>query len=673
MIRLGSPLGDRRTAFLFVGLLACAVYANSLGNRFAYDDQHIVVNNTPIQSWETLPEALVAPYWPVAYGRELGLWRPVTTALLGVQYLAGGGQPFLFHAVNVVVHAGASLLVLALLLELMSVGAALAAALIFAVHPVHVEAVANVVGHSELLSTAAVLAACLVHVRAGPVSRWSSALAVGALYAVGFGAKEGAATLPGLIFLVDAARGRIGLAELPRYVADRWRTYAVMGVIAAGLLWGRYAVLGSIANSLAPLGGQLLEEVPRIWTLGEIWLHYVRLWVFPLDLSSDYSPGVIPVSTGWSVESAVGVALALLLLALTFHAWRRPAMRSGTDTGRVVALGAVWFIVAISPVSNTLFLTGVFLAERTLYLPSVGLAAATGWLLVRLARERRVVARVALVAILVLGTIRTWTRNPTWRDSGAMLSALVRDYPHSGRSQWFLGDAFLRGGHESEALRAYRAAINLLGVDYQLFTEIAKQLMSHEHFRAAERLLTIAADDHPEYPLAHGLLAAIRAEHGDALATESYSRTSLDLYDADPTRHHLLAWALAAQGRFDEARRSRERALELSRAWFWQQYMYEAYARRAAGDSAGAYAAVDSAWRGAVTEAGRRSLDSVSVSEFGLESRREPAAAPDSVPAGPHGGHEPAAVLQVARELQNPTKSMGMQRRSPERHRVIRY
>ena len=397
MIRLGLPHRDGRSAALLVGGIAVLVFANSLTNQYAFDDHHIIVANTAIHSLETLPGALTQPYWPIAYGRELGLWRPVTTGAFGLQWLVGRGSPLVYHIVNVVGHATSAVLVLVLLMHLMSLPAALAAGLLFAVHPVHVEAVANVVGFSEVFSTAALLAACLVHVRSPARSGWSAALAVGVLYALGFGAKESAVTLPGLIFLIDAARQRVAPGDLADYVRDRWRTYTDMAAVAAVLLLGRYEILGSVANPFAPLGASQLEDLPRIWTLGDIWTHYIRLWVFPMDLSADYSPNVIPVSMGWHVTNVLGVVVAIAILVSALVAWRRPEMSPGSVTARTTAFGVVWFIIAISPVSNTLFLAGVTLAERTLYLPSVGLAAASGWLIHRLARDRPRGAWVLLV------------------------------------------------------------------------------------------------------------------------------------------------------------------------------------------------------------------------------------------------------------------------------------
>jgi hypothetical protein len=305
---------DRRAAAGAVALVAGLLFTNSLSNGFAYDDLDIVVRNSAIQSSATLPGALMSPYWPTDYGEELGLWRPVTTALLGLQYLVGGGSPLLFHTVNVLLHVLVCALVVALLWELMSPAAAVVAGVVFAAHPVHVEAVANVVGVAEIVAAAAALSACLIHVRAGPVTGWRTAGAVAALYALGFGAKESAVTLPAIIFLIDAARRTIALGDIAAYLRDRWRLYAAMATAAALLLGTRSVVLGTVADPIGPLGADLLQEVPRIWTLAEIWTHYVRLWVFPMDLASDYAPDVLPISTHWHAANTVGLLLALLLL-----------------------------------------------------------------------------------------------------------------------------------------------------------------------------------------------------------------------------------------------------------------------------------------------------------------------------------------------------------------------
>jgi len=614
--RLAS-LGLRRSAWI-AALVGALVYANSLGNGFAFDDTHAIVNNTAIHSPATLAGALVAPYWPAEAGTQLAIWRPVTTGLFGIEYLLGGGSPLVFHLTNVLVHALVSALVVVLLGSLLPLPAAFLAGLLFAVHPVHSEAVANGVGIAELFSTAAVLGACILHLRSGERSGWVASLGVGGLFVLAFGAKESAVTLPGLVFLLDAARERLGWRDLRDYLARRWRVYAVMAVVAASLLMARLEVLAGSFVPLAPGGAHLLSEIPRIWTLGEIWTHYVRLWVFPQDLASDYTPNVVRVWTAWHLTNTLGVVLVLGILGGALVAWRRAPLGPGSASARAAAFGVVWFGIAVSPVSNTLFLSGILLAERTLYLPTVGLAAASAWLVLRVARHRPAMATGAVAAFVVLGAARTWQRNPTWKDDEAVFFTLMAEHPQSGRSQWLLGDSFIQLGRQSDALRAYRAAAGLLDSHYGLLTHVATKLMDMGRYESADRLLDVAIGDHPEEPLAYRMRAGLRAELGDAAGAERYARAARRLVEADPLREVILAWALASQGSLDEALEWRTKAEAQIRARFWQGFVTDAYFAERQGDTLGVRVALDSAYAAVGTDIGRRALDSLRVNRFGL-------------------------------------------------------
>lgn len=606
-----SPLRSVRSAVLLSVLMAAAFSANSLSNDFAYDDIYIIPENTAIQSLETLPGALVAPYWPGRFGRQLGLWRPTTTALLGLEWAVAGPDPLLYHVVNVLAHMLATGLVVLVLAELMSVSAAFIGGLLFSVHPVHVEAVAYVIGIAEVLPAVLYLGACLIHLKGPGRTSWGRALAMGLLFALAFGAKESAVTLPGVLFLLDAARQRLAFADLRDYVRDRWKVYFVLTAVAAAMLIARFQILGSIAHPFGPLGADILEEIPRIWTLAEVWSNYVRLMVFPLDLSADYSPDVIPISIGWNAANLVGLFLALGTLVGAWVAWRRPAMAKGTDTARAAGFGVVWFIITISPLSNVLFLSGVLLAERTLYLPSVGFVAAAGWLVVRLARDRRTVAVVGLAAMLTFMGWRTWTRNPTWRDNITVFGTLIEDYPHSGRSQWVLGDLFFQQGRSEQGLMAYRAAINILGPHYQLITEISKKLIGAEYYEGAEHLLQFSWRAYPQFSVAPGLLAVIYSEWGMPVETEKYCRIALAVDGDDAVRQHLLAWSLAEQGRWDEAAEARRAAIALGEGDYWQQWVSLAYLQAYAGDTTGARMALDSARTKARAHSAAQQVDSL--------------------------------------------------------------
>ncbi len=617
-----SPLRSARVAAVFAAALAALVYANSILNTFAYDDLNIVLNNPRIHSLATLPSAIAAPYWPGEYAKQLGLWRPVTTALLGLQWALWGSNPTFYHVVNVLAHAGVTALVVLVLAELMSTPTAFVGGLIFAVHPVHVEAVSNVVGVSEMGSAFFFLLACLIHLRGPTTTRWPRAILIAVLYTIGFGIKEGAVTLPAVLFLLDAAQRRIGLEDLGPYLRERWRVYTAIVVAAGAVLAMRYDVLGSIAHPFGPLGADLLKSIPRIWTLATVWSNYVRLWVFPQALSADYSPNVIPIALGWNWLNLAGVAMALSILTISLVLWRRADMRKGRDTARIASFGVVWFIITISPVSNIFFLAGVMLAERTLYLPSVGLSAATAWLFVRYARRRPRVAPALLVLCLALLSLRTWTRTPTWKTNNTVFGRMIADHPESGRSQWVLGDLFMGQGRVHQALVSYRAAIDILGTEYPLLTEIARKLIVLRRYSAAKGLLTYAWRERPKLTVAPSDLAVIASDQGNAHETEHWC--DIALHDGLNTAvcYHLLAWAYATEGRWNAAAEAREKAIARGQGDYWQQWESLGYLQWHRGDTAAARTAFDSAVLRAKGSIALKQVDSLEQALLGPSSAK---------------------------------------------------
>ena len=239
-----SPLRSVRSAAFLAGAAAVLLSANSVLNDFAYDDLPVIVENTALQDLGTLPEALVSPYWPNEYGRDLGLWRPAVTALYGIQWAVWGENPAMFHLVNVLLHGVVTALVVLVLAEIAPLALAFVAGLLFAVHPVHVEAVANVVGLAEVFSSALYLGACLVFLRAGERIALLPGAAITILFVLAFLAKESAVTLPGVLFLLDGARDNVGFKGALSYVRRRWGLYLSLTVAAGLILIGRYAVLG---------------------------------------------------------------------------------------------------------------------------------------------------------------------------------------------------------------------------------------------------------------------------------------------------------------------------------------------------------------------------------------------------------------------------------------------
>jgi len=601
-----SPLRSPRAGALLSAAVGALVYANALGNGFAYDDVQVIRENAAIHELSRLPESLGRPYWANPSGRELGLWRPLTTALFGLQWALWGDEPALFHAVNVVGHAAVSGLAVLLLASLVPAGAAFLGGLLFAVHPVHVEAVSNVVGLAEIASAVFYLGACLLFVRwrrrVGP----GRVAALGLLYALAFLTKESAVTLPGALVLLDLWLDRSRISDLPGYVKGRLGLLLTLSGVAAAILWARTGVLGSVANPYPPLGADILAEVPRIWTVAAVWPHYVRLLVFPLELSPDYSPAVVEILHGWNAANVLGVGLILALLGLAWVAWRADA---GDPEGEIwsgsaaLTLGILWFVITISPISNVFFLSGVLLAERTLYIPSLGFAVGAGWLLRAVGRRtpRGAVAVTAVAGALLAA--RTWTMTPVWRSTATVFEHLLQNHYESGRLQWVLADHLFEDRDDPDrALDVFRLAVGLNGRSYPLMIDVVERLVALERLPQAEALARWTWRDNPGLPQAPGLLAIALAEQGRYAAALEPGRAALEADhpglggpETEALIHHILARAYTELQRWDEAVRHRRATIESGEGYHWMQWRWLAELEARRGDTAAALSALDSA------------------------------------------------------------------------------
>jgi hypothetical protein len=223
--------------------------------------------------------------------------------------------------------------------------------------------------------------------------------------------------------------------------------------VFAGYLMVRARILGAVATrDVAPfIDG--LDTGTRITTAIANWGEYLRLLVYPSDLVVEYAPAVIVATTAADPRFWVGIAVGIGALAVTCWTWRSQPL---------IAMGITWFAVSIAPTSNLVVPIATWLAERFLYLPSVGfslLVAGTFAVLLERVRAWRWSLVALTIAALVPMTIRTWTRNATWQDSETVAQTLLREHPESYRVQWLRAVALWRLERWDDALQAVNAAI----------------------------------------------------------------------------------------------------------------------------------------------------------------------------------------------------------------------
>ena len=438
-------------AALLAGVLATIVAAPSIRNDFVADDQWVVANREVLQKPPSVTAVLKEPYWPASFGGVM--WRPAAISSFALDYRVSN-SPHWFHAINVLWAAIATALFTLLACDLAGPAVGLIAGLLFAVHPVHVEAVANVVGRAELMAAAGYAAALVCSIRAERRRGYLIGVVLGAALAIG--SKEIAVTLPGAVLLVYLAK------RLPLQAAWRPAGAATLPILLYFIVHGMVGIRTFYGGGLA-VGLEHLNIAQRTWAMLPLSLQWWRLFLFPAHLSADYSPGELTVSTGLTVWHLVGL---LAWIGLGVLAWRARRTIPG------IAIGLAWVVITISPLANVVMPTEFLIAERTLYLPSFGVVFGLAWAAAAIRSPR---LRLAVIAVAVAaGAARTIIRIPAWHDDETHYQALKREAPRSYRTLWLEGkDEFAAGrwGSGEQLLRqAIGFAPSLAGPRYDLAT-----------------------------------------------------------------------------------------------------------------------------------------------------------------------------------------------------------
>ncbi len=461
---------DGRHLYFAVAACAVVVHLGGLWNDFVMDDRYIIVFNPLVHSLDGLWRAFTMPYWPPELGGKM--YRPLAIATYVLDWRVGG--PAWFHAVNLLWHAAATVAVTALARRWAGAAAALAAGMVFAVHPVHVEVIANVVGRAELIAALGVCLAVYAALVRGSVV-WSLLALVGGLLS-----KENAAVAPGLIVWAWV----LGLARPTRSKLLAFvLSWVVVGAAYAAL---RGAVLSPYARfeNVAPVfvgAGHTAVRLTGVAALADV----ARLLVFPLTLRADYSPAERTIVASLvDPRFVLGLACFALWTALLIVAWRRGR--------RIEALGLGWIGIALLPVANLLFPVGVVIAERTLYLPSVGLALALGAWLGNL--EARAYGGL-LAAVVIAGGVRSAVRVPVWHSDAAVTLSILEDSPRSYAGPARTGALLLASGEPEKALAALQVAIGIFDRGHSTYVAGAAAAfasgrpdLAHEYMRRADQL-----------------------------------------------------------------------------------------------------------------------------------------------------------------------------------------
>ncbi|HEX7024487.1 MAG TPA: hypothetical protein VF187_06690, partial [Gemmatimonadales bacterium] len=324
---------------LSLAALALAATAPGFGNRFTQDDLPLIVKNESVHTLARPAAFFTRSWWHDPF--PPALYRPLASAGLALQWRAGGGEPAIYRWVSAALLAGSAFALFLLAVQFLPYFAAWAAAALFVVHPVHVEATALGVNQGEPAVALLLALAAAAYLRERRSGRFRPAVqgAVVLLFVAAALFKENGLVFPGLLLLAECT-----LIRDPRPLRERVRGlrpfYLALGLAAAAVLLARSLVLGGdlvgtfTADQMLGTGAvgralTMLGVVPEWW----------RLLLWPSHLQADYGPDEVVSAAGFGIPQALGAGLLVLWAAAIVLARKRcPSLAFGLGWAAIALL-----------------------------------------------------------------------------------------------------------------------------------------------------------------------------------------------------------------------------------------------------------------------------------------------------------------------------------------------
>jgi protein O-mannosyl-transferase len=595
---LGRFLANTRLQGLLIFGLAFLLYANTLGHGFVLDDSIVITENMYTEQGVAgiggiLSKDTFFGYFKVE-GKETlvsgGRYRPLSLVFFAILHQIAGASPFVFHLFTVLLFASCCLVLYHTLryLFLLRMGdgyaatAAWLAAVLFTVHPVHTEVVANIKGSDELLTLLGSLGALWLSLLAFDRRSWGVGALAGLVFFLACLAKENAATFVVVIPLALWFFRDMKPSDALRYSLPAWGGFLAFFLLRGSILqWAFGAQPMELMNNpfLKIDGAQWVpytfsEKMATIfYTLGK----YVQLLVWPHPLTHDYYPRTIGMKTFadpmvlLSAAGYVGMAVYALL---------------GLGKRDVVRFGILFYLLTLSIVSNVVFPIGTNMGERFIFMPSLGFCVVAADMLLRLLRNPVVV--LAPVALFFAGL--TLLRNPVWESNEKLFFADVETSENSAKIQNACGGVLFEKALAEKDLaardRIFQQAFTHANKAVEIYPNYKDALITRagaqyylKNFEGAIADYRLAAriagnDPKPQSYLAIALRDAGQfygEQKGDLAKAEQYLNESWQINPKDAATARLLGVAQGVQGaqarqagRLDVAQQFNLKALE----WF---------------------------------------------------------------------------------------------------------
>lgn len=438
---------------------AMLLYSNTLSHGYVLDDFSAVrENNIVRQGTSAIPEIFQTSYRQGYLSVKDGLYRPLSLAMYALEWEWFPDTPSVSHFVNVVLYGLTAWVLFQLLVLLASWSGpatvpwaewmAFLTTLLFLAHPLHVEVVANIKSRDELLCFLLVMLAFLMvlrYLQSGNIRQLWLGMAA---YFLSLLSKETSITFLALLPLGLYLLIPVPLPKILR-IAGAFLACAVLYMII------RVRVLdGALADDSVSIADNVVVGAKTLNTrLGTAFLilgRYIHLLFFPHPLSYDYSYAHIEV-TGMNdlvsiLSLLIFIAIGIFAALIIFRRWRG---KDSVDDPllRWMAYGILFFLATIFLFSNLVLTIGTSMGDRLMYFPSFGFCLVVGVLITTWIRPSRtgLAAIVSekrtwpLLLVVLLFSVKTWSRNADWKDNYTLYSKDVQVVPNSVKAHYYLG------------------------------------------------------------------------------------------------------------------------------------------------------------------------------------------------------------------------------------------
>ncbi|XP_050421177.1 protein O-mannosyl-transferase TMTC1-like [Adelges cooleyi] len=494
------------TVYLTISAAVTLCYWNGLSGDFVHDDIPAITMNADVLGTSPLSHVAVNDFWgtPMADPNSHKSYRPLTTLTFRLNHYLFGLEPVWFHLVNVVLHGLCSVLFARLCISVAGLQHmyGLLAGVMFAVHPIHTEAVTGIVGRADVLACLFFLLSFLTY----HDIQWKCKEQV--LLSCTFAALSMLAKETGLMVLlvnlaydVYSSWSHIRKSFMEHRHTEEYRSFtkrAAQTVFATAVLlaFRLYMLQGSLPKFTEPDNPAAFHDSSRVRFLSYSYVAVFNLWLMlcPSALSHDWQMNSLPLVTSVNDVRNLGTCL---VAAFLFCVTCKILMDMDNQKYGAQVLAALLLVVPYIPASNLLITVGFVVAERILYIPSMGLVLWCVYGLQTLLNNKKssrwlfVTAKCLVGLTLAAFVARTVLRNSDWLSRPTIIKAGLKTLPHNAKMHYNwanyrrdIGDTQTAVHHYREALRlwpSYASAHNNLG------TLMERSKDAEHHFLSAIR------------------------------------------------------------------------------------------------------------------------------------------------------------------------------------------